>query len=602
MSIVKGYDNTIVSAAIVSAGKEKIMLNLKKESWISDNDFKAIIKLSFPFSLCCNAYVKGKTLGVDVLFNQFIKNFKYEYTVQSLSYDCHAYFGLASSENDMMNKVKERVPTSISTTELLLIIDDKITSNSSILDVSIYKNSNVNIISRSGYWTLSENYLFPRVFKKVKRLKELRHKRGIVDLQGRQLQVAAFYNPPFCYLSTTINQTINKIDGEFFLANDDRELDGIETKLFLLMSKRLNFTWKIRKPNHYFRYGRPNGSNWEGGMIGQLFRNEIDFAFSGIWLKHDQYQYVNLTEPWYQLLIHYLVPRPRPQTSIWALTRPFTIEVWLLLIVVIIIQSINITIKARINQRVPKKFKSFILTITELLNIGSWSPLGTYGLRLQIHLWHVYGILIVTAYSSSLASRLTTPDYEPRIDTIQQFIDKNLTWGREAPVPNFDDYFNLRDPYAGKFPDKFTIDIDEEDRHVKIKKGNYAIIGRIVQGIFFPENHIRDADLKNYRVMKQEVGDYYATFAVQPWLLHSINKMVLWLRECGFTKYHLTNVIHRRTSLSLRNVLEEHDIKNNEGARVLILKPLIAGFGFFLIGLFISTLVLIYELRKKYPT
>lgn len=54
--------------------------------------------------------------------------------------------------------------------------------------------------------------------------------------------------------------------------------------------------------------------------------------------------------------------------------------------------------------------------------------------------------------------------------------------------------------------------------------------------------------------------------------------------------------------MSLRNVLEEHDIKNNEGARVLILKPLIAGFGFFLIGLFISTLVLIYELRKKYPS
>lgn len=48
-----------VFIAIVSAGKEKIMLNLKKESWISDNDFKIIIKLSFPFSLCCNAYVKG---------------------------------------------------------------------------------------------------------------------------------------------------------------------------------------------------------------------------------------------------------------------------------------------------------------------------------------------------------------------------------------------------------------------------------------------------------------------------------------------------------------------------------------------------------------
>lgn len=26
-------------------------------------------------------------------------------------------------------------------------------------------------------------------------------------------------------------------------------------------------------------------------------------------------------------------------------------------------------------------------------------------------------------------------------------------------------------------------------------KGNYAIVGRIIQGIFYPENYIRDVDL-----------------------------------------------------------------------------------------------------------
>ena len=46
------------------------------------------------------------------------------------------------------------------------------------------------------------------------------HKKGIVNLNGRHLQVAAFYNPPFCYLNKTINQTINGIAAEVFLADN----------------------------------------------------------------------------------------------------------------------------------------------------------------------------------------------------------------------------------------------------------------------------------------------------------------------------------------------------------------------------------------------
>lgn len=55
----------------------------------------------------------------------------------------------------------------------------------------------------------------------------------------------------------------------------EHELDGVETKIFLLMAQKLNFTWLIRKPNHHYRYGRPNGSDWNGGMIGQVFRKEV---------------------------------------------------------------------------------------------------------------------------------------------------------------------------------------------------------------------------------------------------------------------------------------------------------------------------------------
>lgn len=59
-------------------------------------------------------------------------------------------------------------------------------------------------------------------------------------------------------------------------------------------------------------------------------------------------------------------------------------------------------------------FKTYINTLMELIArlLGTWAPKKTQGLRLQLHLWHVTGLLFVTAYCSSLASRLTTPDYE----------------------------------------------------------------------------------------------------------------------------------------------------------------------------------------------
>lgn len=46
------------------------------------------------------------------------------------------------------------------------------------------------------------------------------HKKGVVNLEGRHLQAASFFNPPLCYLNHTINQTINGIEAEVFLADN----------------------------------------------------------------------------------------------------------------------------------------------------------------------------------------------------------------------------------------------------------------------------------------------------------------------------------------------------------------------------------------------
>ncbi|KAG8041461.1 hypothetical protein G9C98_002754, partial [Cotesia typhae] len=514
---------------------------------------------------------------IDEIFNKFIKSYKFNYYVKHQTYECQGFFLISSSVNKLLAAIKN-VPTKISTSEILMVIDDTIDYTSELLNVTLYGYSNINVVSRSAMWSLSENYLFPRRFK-----------------NGRELQVAAFFNPPLCYLFTAVNRTVDGIDGQFFTAPEN-EIDGIETKLFVIIAERLNFTWLIRKPNHYYRYGRPNGTNWYGGMIGQLFRNEIDVAFSGIWLKHDHYRFVNLTKPWHQLFINYLVPRPKHRYSFWALTRPLTPGVWLAIFGMIFLQSLNVYAKAWIIPHAEKRYRSYITTLIELVArlVGTWAPKRVQGFKIQTVAWHMAGVLIVTAYSCSLATDLTFPDFEKR-----RFILKNLTWGRESPVPKFDDYFNLNDKYASQFPKKFQLEKSPEERHKKIIQGNYAIVGRMIDWIFFPENNISSEELQDYRVMKQSVGDYYVTFAVKPWLVKSFDKVILWMKESGMVTYHRKDVIRRKTPRSLLQVLIEYDIET-ETAHALELLPLSAAFAFLFFGLFVSSVIFFIELKTVY--
>ncbi|XP_014488290.1 PREDICTED: uncharacterized protein LOC106751750 [Dinoponera quadriceps] len=570
----------------VSAGKENIMTIARTESWISPEDFATMIEKSFRNSKCCNIYLSEPIHSVEMLFNQFRETYPHDYLLRRKTYECQGYFLLGPTDKEI-ERAMSKVPSSISTTEILIIVDGELRNDSRIFNVSLYGSANANVVSRSGIWTLSENYLDPRFFLKV----------------DRELRVCTFYRPPVSYLNTTIKKIIHGTEEDVFLANNDAEKDGIEVKIFLILAEKLNFTWTLRKPGGAYRYGRRNGTQWNGGMIQLLRERKIDMAFASIWLSEDHNAFANLSEPWYQLFIHFLVPRPKAITSFWALTRPFPLEVWILLVIVLLISSAYMYARAKIDRNFPKRFRSFLITITELIGrlLGTWVPINTANARLELHLWQTVGVVLVTAYCSSLAARLASWEYEDRIDTVPEFLEANLSWGRKGQVPPYHDYFDMDDPYSSQLPSRYIHVMDDQMTHRLVITGRYAILGSILDSIFFPEDDIMNEDLKDYRVMKDTVGQFYSSFAVQPWLLHPVNMIMLWLKEAGITKFHLSDVIRRRASFNLREVLKEYD--GHDGtARVLGLIPLGAGFTTLAVGLLISAIVFLHELRRAAGT
>lgn len=67
----------------------------------------------------------------------------------------------------------DRVPTTIALTEILIIVDADVDESSVLFNSSIYNNANVNIIARTDSWTLSELFLLPRIFRRVRRYAEI---------------------------------------------------------------------------------------------------------------------------------------------------------------------------------------------------------------------------------------------------------------------------------------------------------------------------------------------------------------------------------------------------------------------------------------------
>jgi len=90
--------------------------------------------------------------------------------------------------------------------------------------------------------------------------------------------------------------------------------------------------------------------------------SKVDLAFGSIWLTQDHNKIVNMSAPWIQMFIHYLVPRPQPITNFWALTRPFSVDCWILVIVMLFAKSMYMYTRARIDPKFPKRKSKISIT------------------------------------------------------------------------------------------------------------------------------------------------------------------------------------------------------------------------------------------------
>jgi hypothetical protein len=106
-------------------------------------------------------------------------------------------------------------------------------------------------------------------------------------------------------------------------------LDGIEMRMFLEISRRLNFTWRIQEPPEINKYGQrfENGS-WSGGVFGALAEGRADVGLCNLFLIHPRQTVADFTLPWATVCFTFLVPRPHRLNQLRAVFLPFTTSLW----------------------------------------------------------------------------------------------------------------------------------------------------------------------------------------------------------------------------------------------------------------------------------
>ena len=112
-------------------------------------------------------------------------------------------------------------------------------------------------------------------------------------------------------------------------------------RIFLEISRRLNFTWTLYEPEDSNKWGKKleNGS-YSGGVAGDLFDRRSDMGFCFLWLTSPKADDLDFTFPWNSVCNTFLVPRAQPLHQLLAVFYPFTASLWALLAISVVFMSL----------------------------------------------------------------------------------------------------------------------------------------------------------------------------------------------------------------------------------------------------------------------
>ncbi|CAH2107283.1 unnamed protein product [Euphydryas editha] len=231
------------------------------------------------------------------------------------------------------------------------------------------------------------------------------------DLQGKIVKVAGFTYTPYVLLDLDTNIA-------------PRGRDGIEVRIVDEFCRWINCTVEIVRDDEH-QWGEIYNNLTGVGVIGNVFEDRADLGITALYSWYEEFVVMDFSAPFLRTGITCIAPSPRLLASWEMPLLPFSLYMWIGLLFTFIYASFALIIA-----------KGFVTDSVFLTTFGIMitqshpeSEFSSWRIRSVVGWMMMTGLVLDNAYGGGLASTFTVPKYESSIDTIQDVVDRKLTWG-----------------------------------------------------------------------------------------------------------------------------------------------------------------------------
>ncbi|XP_076367980.1 glutamate receptor ionotropic, delta-1-like [Tachypleus tridentatus] len=293
-------------------------------------------------------------------------------------------------------------------------------------------------------------------------------------------------------------------------------------------------------------------------------------------MSNSRAEVIDYTYPYVNDQINFLVQAPREKPRALAIIRPFSLEMWITILVVVFVTSLVTALVAKASIGPQKNSWTFGQSLWQYF--GALTFQGADELpdrdsqKIIIGGYWLFAIIIVAGFSGSLTSFMNVPGKELPIDTISELArrvqNKQIKVGT---VPNSLIYINLMSATKGdlaiigndiKHDNEGTLVQNKEEGAIKAMKEPYAFAwpSSIMEGVLV------NFGITEYHFGKGVFSDifYSVVLAKGSPMTRPFSKALRQLNEGGLIDKWKRDVLDRRAR-------ENAFSKNNNSSPVLIL-------------------------------
>ncbi|XP_013778893.2 probable glutamate receptor isoform X2 [Limulus polyphemus] len=250
-------------------------------------------------------------------------------------------------------------------------------------------------------WTTSEGFTFLDTSQDKSKYERL-------DFQGRLLRVGTLKKIP--HITYHVRKDENVIGDE-----------GIENSLLNTIAEHLNFSYKLVLPPDGMFGAKENGT-WSG-IMGMVMRKEVDMGLTALVVTYEREEDMDFTVPYNFEFLTFVTAVPGFEHRALAIIRPFTWQMWIVLILTLAFSGILMNavdnISAKVHRTSRRHLEAFWFIIGNLTSQGHHIEVAPeLSVRCMAGAWLLVAVVLLAAYCGPLTSHVTFPTPLKPIDKV----------------------------------------------------------------------------------------------------------------------------------------------------------------------------------------